>query len=326
MKQKNYNIEMIRLFSFLMVIVIHITNYFCRAYGAISMGEYVFAFVLNSISRISVPCFFMISGSLLLGRTESFSKTMKRVARFAGVLLVWTFIFYIFNNYYTHQIWEWSQFWKTPAEAHLWYLYAIIPLYFVLAPCQRLLKNMSPMVGKILVIVLGLVCTYAFIYQIDLHLQYVYFFVLGYVITQNIHCLRLKQGHWLAIFTTCNILNIIYGIKKVLELDRYTGVVTQYRNPLIVLSSVSFFIYMMQFREGNVHLSEKVKKVVEICCSCSFGVYLVHIIFLDIFKQNFTAATFSAYVIIPVLTAVITLLSVSSIYFIRKNKLGRQIT
>lgn len=141
MKQKNYNIEIVRLISFIMVIVIHVTNYFCRAYETIGMGEYIFAFALNSISRISVPCFFMISGSLLLGRTDSFSKTMKRVMRFSGVLLFWTIIFYVFNNYYTHQTWEWRQFWNTPAEAHLWYLYAIIPLYLLLLPGQKLFKK-----------------------------------------------------------------------------------------------------------------------------------------------------------------------------------------
>ena len=33
MKRKNYNLELIRLISFVLVIVIHVTNYFCRAYG-----------------------------------------------------------------------------------------------------------------------------------------------------------------------------------------------------------------------------------------------------------------------------------------------------
>lgn len=185
---------------------------------------------------------------------------------------------------------------------------------------------MSLIAGRILAIVLGLVCTYAYVYQIDLHLQYLYFFILGHVIAQNMPYLRMKQGHWLAIFVSCNMLNIIYGIKKTLELGRYTGVVTQYRNPLIVLSAVSFFIFVMQFQGGNVRLSEKLQKGVEICCSCSFGVYLIHIIFLDIYKQNFTAAAFSAYVIIPILIVMIAILSVGSVYLIRKTKFGRQIT
>ena len=39
MREKNYNIELIRTISFILVIVIHVTNYFCRAFGKINMGE-----------------------------------------------------------------------------------------------------------------------------------------------------------------------------------------------------------------------------------------------------------------------------------------------
>ena len=74
MREKNYNIELIRTISFILVIVIHVTNYFCRAFGKINMGEYGFALILDTFARVSVPCFFMISGAMLLGRTESDQK------------------------------------------------------------------------------------------------------------------------------------------------------------------------------------------------------------------------------------------------------------
>ena len=38
MKGKNYNLELIRMVSFVLVIAIHVTNYFCRAYGKIPTG------------------------------------------------------------------------------------------------------------------------------------------------------------------------------------------------------------------------------------------------------------------------------------------------
>ena len=33
MKERNYNLELIRMISFIFVIVIHVSNYYCRAYG-----------------------------------------------------------------------------------------------------------------------------------------------------------------------------------------------------------------------------------------------------------------------------------------------------
>ncbi len=309
-----------------MVIVIHVTNYFCRAYEEISFGEYVFAFSLNSISRISIPCFFMISGYLLLGREECVSKILKRVARFSVVLLFWTFVYYVFNNYCTHQAWNWKQFFTTPVEAHLWYLYAIIPLYLMLIPLQKIFAKLSTKTIKIMAIVIGLIYVYAYIYQINLHIQYLCFFILGYIISRIINGLHVKQEHWLVISLVCNIINIIYGIVKTLDLNRYASMVTQYRNPIIVLGAISFFVYVIQYQNGNIQLSNRLQKLVETCCSCSFGVYLIHIIFLDIYKQTFTITRFSIYVAVPMLTVIIAVLSIGSVYMIRKTTFGQHIT
>lgn len=82
MQQKSYNIELLRAMSFVMVIIIHVANCFCRAYEFISTGEYLFSLTLNTLSRVSVPCFFMISGALLLGRNEPMKKSLKRALRF----------------------------------------------------------------------------------------------------------------------------------------------------------------------------------------------------------------------------------------------------
>ena len=79
MREKKYNIELIRTISFIAVVVIHVTNYFCRAYGIISVGEYGFALILDTFSRVSVPCFFMITGALLMGREKTLKKNGKRI-------------------------------------------------------------------------------------------------------------------------------------------------------------------------------------------------------------------------------------------------------
>ena len=70
------------MISCFFVIVIHVTNYFCRAYGEITQSEYLFALLLDTLARVSVPCFFMISGALLLGREEPLKKHRERLLRF----------------------------------------------------------------------------------------------------------------------------------------------------------------------------------------------------------------------------------------------------
>ena len=55
MKEKNYNLELIRMISFVLVIAIHVSNYFCRAYGEIPNSEYAFSLVVDTAARVSVP-------------------------------------------------------------------------------------------------------------------------------------------------------------------------------------------------------------------------------------------------------------------------------
>ena len=143
MKEKNYNLELIRMISFIFVIVIHVSNYYCRAYGDITIGEYNFSLLLNLLARISVPCFFMITGALLLGRQESLHKHAKRIFRFLIVLLVWSVIYMIWNAVYMKDPYQIKDLLYKPVEQHLWYLYAMIPIYLVLPFFQVMCKGMN---------------------------------------------------------------------------------------------------------------------------------------------------------------------------------------
>lgn len=143
MAQKNYNIELTRMLAFLMVIAIHVTNYFCRAYGEISTGEYLFSLIIDTASRVSVPCFFMITGALLLGRQEPLEKHIRRLIRFFIVLIVWSLIYWVWNTFYMGTDVDLSQILYTPTEAHLWYLYAMIPIYCVMPFFQVMCRHMD---------------------------------------------------------------------------------------------------------------------------------------------------------------------------------------
>ena len=117
MRTKDYNLELIRMASFVLVIAIHVSNYFCRAYGQISDGEYLFSLVIDTFARVSVPCFFMISGALLLGRDEPLSKHWKRLRRFFLALVVWSVIYYLWNTFYMKSDFDLREIFYVPAEA-----------------------------------------------------------------------------------------------------------------------------------------------------------------------------------------------------------------
>lgn len=342
MSQKNYNIEIMRVVAFIMVIVIHVSNYFCRAYGAVSMGEYVFALVINSLARVSVPCFFMMSGALLLGRTEGMDKALARARKFFGVLCVWTVIYFLFNTFYTKQGCNWKLLLEKPAEAHLWYLYVMIPIYIVLPFLQVLCKGMGEQLEKAFVIIgfiwLSIVhiMPYAELdldFSLELYFDlpvfgdrsYIFYLFCGYLIAKYKNQIKLSQKQLLGLFVGGSMVNVVATLLKSMERGKHFEWIFQYGSPMVMISSLAFFAYIMRLGEGNVVLSEKVKKWVDISCACSFGIYLIHIMFLDNYKIHVAANEFSVYWVLPVLVVVILAISFVVVYLLRKTKIGKAI-
>ncbi len=140
---RDYNVELIRILSCVMVIVIHVTNYYCRAYGDIGQGEYLFSLLLNTLSRVSVPCFFMISGAFLLAVQDTVRDYAQRLKRFVPVLAVWSAVYYCWNTFYIGAGYDLREILCVPVERHLWYLYAMIPVYLVLPFFQMIFKAMD---------------------------------------------------------------------------------------------------------------------------------------------------------------------------------------
>ncbi len=337
MKQKDYNIEMIRLLSFIMVIIIHVSNYFCRAFGSISYPEYLFALVLNTLSRVSVPCFFMISGALLLGREETVQKSMKRVVRFLVVLITWTLIYYLFNTYYMNQSVDLKYILEVPAEAHLWYLYVMLPIYLILPFLQTMCKGMQPklekafiIIGSIVVVTLH-VLSYAdlqFYYDVPIlgNRVYVYYLFVGHFIAKYKDRIPKKKVLWGTLFLVSSGVNLIATTLCSIQVRDHFERLLEYGCPFVVLSAISFFIFMLQMGDGKLQLEQKGKKIVDAGCSCSFGIYLIHILFLDCFKKYVKAYEVSAFWAVPALVIGILMVSFTCVYMIRKSAVGRKIT
>ncbi len=335
MEKKNYSLELIRVISCIMVIMIHVSNYFCRGYGTVTGGEYLFSVVCNGLSRVSVPCFFMLSGALLLGRNEPAGKSIKKAGRFFLALAVWSVAYYLFNTYVTHQdTFTGENFLRKPAEAHLWYLYVMIPVYLVLPFLQSMCRGLDEKGDRALVII-GSVWVAA-LYILDYHgygyyyslpvfggRSYVYYLLMGYMIKKYLPRIPGKARVWLGGYLAAVVLNVIQTVMMSNDWGKHNENFFAYGNPLVIISALCIFagILKLDFTPG-----EKLKRAVDSFCGCSFGIYLVHIFFLDLYKVYLGRGAFSAYLACPVLTLLLTGISFLVVWLLRRTGPGRRIT
>jgi len=99
MRKRDNRLDLLRVISMIMVVIIHIANYYCRAFNDIDKISYLGALIFNTISRISVPFFFMISGATLLNKEYDKQKNNDRIIRKFITLFVITVVYFIWDKY-----------------------------------------------------------------------------------------------------------------------------------------------------------------------------------------------------------------------------------
>ena len=136
-------VDLVRVVAIFLVVVIHVSGQLTNVWGQIPAAQWIVADVYGGIARVSVPLFFMISGYLLLPRTESLGDFYsRRIPKIVIPLLVWSLIYLawfcgghpgtctpgLVQNLLLVQ----------GTYYHLWFLYSLLGIYLVL-PLLRLM-------------------------------------------------------------------------------------------------------------------------------------------------------------------------------------------
>jgi len=93
-KERNSALDITRIIAVLAVIMIHVSSKFVVSYD-ISSVEFLCGNIFDSISRIGVPLFVMISGALMLDeeRNVNIKQNIKSVV---CLLLFWSIVYCFF--------------------------------------------------------------------------------------------------------------------------------------------------------------------------------------------------------------------------------------
>ena len=311
MKEKNYQLEVLRVISCFNVVLIHVCNLYSRSFGQITEGEYVFSVVLNAMARTSVPVFFMISGATSLGSHYDFKKYVKKVGSMAAVLLTASVLYRIWNIVYFDRAYDYHDIFDTPTKLHLWYLYAYLGILIMLPFLQRMFRDLEKKYELLFVIIwLVFIVAYRVLDRLDMDITYplpiigstyyVGYFVLGHLICKYLKEIKIKRV-WLYVIRYGSLLTTIlmmcYGsFSRNKHYDWYW----QYRALFIALQSISLFVLIA----SAVPKKHTVfgKDFIIIIARLSFMIYLIHPFFLDIIKTELDYGKWSAYAAIPVFT------------------------
>lgn len=330
-KQRIVYLDLLRILATLAVICQHV----CA-----SGGFYDFSFawnwyipaVLDSLTRYCVPLFVMISGALFLnpGRDVSHNEVLKvRIPRLLVAYLFWS-VFYVFYGYVVTGFADFSiqHLFRglLSSHFHLWFLPMLMGVY-LLIPILRKIAQDKKLMQYSLVIWIAFVCisffrfvttfkTAAFFHSLfvmNIVAGYSGYFLLGHYLSQQ--SFSRKQVYIAYLLGILGAMITIAGtfymsIKKGIGNERYFDSFSFQ----VIAMSVALFLLAKQLAPkcGKVVL-----RFVEWVRKDLFGIYLIHVLWIDIINTESFRHCCSEMITLPLITVIVFILSLFTTKLIR---------
>jgi surface polysaccharide O-acyltransferase-like enzyme len=336
-------INSLRVLAMFMVVIIHTSSPLIMGYGRVPVSDWFWGDFYNGLARFGVPVFVMITGALLLHRDYELGDFLKkRLGRIITPFLFWSLVYVAYAWYneditFTPDIWADTKIvlhqLKYGSYYHLWYVYMLIGLYFVIPVLSKFVRNASEkeivyfLLVWLAVMLLAQPYLSRFNPQIDLHYfaGYIGYLVLGHYLAFKEFPAR-SARIWSGLIFLLTLTIIVAGTYYMCQYTKaFSTLLYEPLSPAIVLLSSSVFLFA---RFTAVKLPPALKKARDFISAYTFGIYLSHALLLDIIGDpdnhlNINWQLCNPAISIPVTAIVCYILSLLLVYLISKIPLGK---
>ena len=295
-----YWIDLIRMVAVFQVILVHL-SYVIFFKEELLSPNWMAANFYDSLSRMGVPLFFMVSGYLLLGKSESLADFFRKRFWKVGIpTLSWS-VAYLLWSVEAYRNGTMSPLgialsmlkaiYLGNVEIHLWFLYILIGIYLAV-PILRVFVSAASRRDLTYFVVLWFIATPLFelaqrifgfqtALVIPVVAGYVGYFMLGYLLAD----LQLdRRGRILSIAGIILAVTVTFFGTKTLSaqagpVDAYFY---SYFSPPTVLATLCGFFLLKDLGQTLGKLGGLVRTV----SATSFGIYLIHIFVVELLRKG----------------------------------------
>lgn len=324
-KNKKVYLEVLRVLAIVLVIFQHtVTKWQSELFDTSGTAAYLASLFLSTLAKIAVPIFFMISGSLLLGKQESLGTLYKkRVARMLAVLLVCSVLTYLSQKPFVPQAEYFAEMFRTiytrPVTTPYWYLYTYISVLILLPFLRALARNMQKeeyiyllIINLVFVSVLPLLDNFliggslSYYFEISLAVSRGTFFMLiGYGLDRLVddsyythkNALLLALAGLIFTLVCCLLTHIMclrVGYSSIKSLTFY--------NHFVSIPAISAF-FIAKYITQVKGISHGLSRVMTFLGANAFGIYLME----DYIREKLLPVARRLYAVMPHLPAVFIL-------------------
>ncbi len=291
--------DIIRIISVFLVILIHTSAVVVLSWKKVNTADWMFGNFYDSIARISVPLFVMLSGSLLINKKDSLKLFFKK--RFKRIVLPWffwgTILLFVSNineirTFFYDPIYDISKIKIILMENYLsgfWFMPMIVGIYLSAPIIKKFAVNASKYELKyflfIWFVIASLIPTANRLFGLSISFvtpvwfAYLGYFVGGYYIVHKTKITKLHLQQSKIIFSACLIITIL-GTYLLSSLNnQFIDYLYEYLSVNVVLMSFATFVILFNYFK-NIELNHWLTKYIHLISDNSYGILLSHIIII----------------------------------------------
>jgi surface polysaccharide O-acyltransferase-like enzyme len=297
-----YFAEILRALAIFAVIILHNSADYGEQYGTIPMSHWWAGTIWDGLVRFCVPMFIMLSGAFLLkkGKDVSVKEVFtKRLPKIVIPLIFWSIIYVLFNAYHSEEgirgmdVKEQFKVFiegPVPGAYHFWFLYMLVGIY-LLYPIINLFITAAKEehIRYFLIVWFVVNCLFSIIEILfdwtigidqSFFTGYVGYFVLGYYLFNHVFTAKqLKTAYLLGIGGFILSVSFPYLCRQ-LHFENTSSLIESDFTPDILLSEIGLFLWFKNRTYSDENTFSK-RFITEINNE-SFGIYLVHVLLMDI--------------------------------------------
>ncbi|KZX11052.1 acyltransferase [Methanobrevibacter filiformis] len=305
-----FYLDQLRVLAIIGVIIIHVSQSFLGVLD-ISNFNWIVSDAFFNIARFAVPIFLALSGVLLLNREYKIKEFFKkRLARIISPFIFWGIIYVLFAFFIQKKFFDFNSVIAGVAFVgkmflgvggylgHFWFVWLILSVYLFMPVINKWIKNSSLKEVEYFLVIWIVTCIFATfkLPYFSLDLSYfagpIGYVILGYYLANKDNKILDNPLLWTAMFIISTVAMAILTYNNSLKIDDF-AILGRY-NLVLVLQTASIFLMFKGFNKKKF-FSNKVFNFLKnglvgaltfSLSKYSYGIFLVHILFLRLFLMS----------------------------------------
>ena len=340
-------VDLIRTIAIVGVILLHAANDLTiQQMGQFEIVRWLTVDIYQSLGRVGVPLFVMLTGALLLQPSKNESIIVffkKRWARIGLPFIFWGVVYFAYDFFVLHQAITANAIVQgilTGPYYHFWYLYMLIGLYLLTPILRILLAHADNKIMKYFTILwflgasiipfAGLLTTYHLDSSVLTITGMVGYFVLGAVLLT----VKMRRSVVVIIMAIGISLTVIGTYALAATIGGGTMFFFQeYLSPTMILASVMLFLLLTTLKptKDNKEASpSKDNKLLKVISQNTLPIFLFHVMVLESLQVGYfgfaiNGNTINSIIGVPLMTAVTLFICLAVIIPLKKVPLLKQL-